>query len=171
MKPGIAKREREITDPQQILHILNTARVLHLGMVDDGEPYVIPMNYGHVMENGKLTLYLHSSVTGRKLDVLRKNPKVFFSMECDINTFEGKLPCQYGMVYSSLSGKGTVTIVEDVAEKISAMTYLMKTQTGKDFTFNDRLVSIVSVIRIDVSSYIAKHRPMPERLQKETTPV
>ena len=37
----------------------------------------------------------------------------------------------------------------------------MKTQTGKDFEFNERLVSIVSVLRIDVSEYTAKHRPRP----------
>ena len=30
---------------------------------------------------------------------------------------------------------------------------------------NEKLVSIVSVIRIRVSSYTAKHRPLPERLQ------
>ena len=45
------------------------------------------------------------------------------------------------------------------------MTLLMKTQTGKDFEFNDRLVSIVAVIRIDVSEYTAKHRPLPEKLR------
>ena len=36
----------------------------------------------------------------------------------------------------------------------------MKTQTGKDFTFDDKMVSIVSVIRIDVAEYTAKQRPM-----------
>jgi hypothetical protein len=41
----------------------------------------------------------------------------------------------------------------------------MKTQTGKDFSFNERLVSIVTVIRIDVSEYTAKHRPIPEKLR------
>jgi len=45
------------------------------------------------------------------------------------------------------------------------MTVLMKTQTGKDFTFEDRLVSMVAVIRIDVSEYTAKHRPIPEKLR------
>jgi hypothetical protein len=45
------------------------------------------------------------------------------------------------------------------------MTILMKTQTQKDFTFEDRLVSIVAVIRIDVAEYTAKHRPLPEKLR------
>ena len=45
------------------------------------------------------------------------------------------------------------------------MSILMKTQTEKDFAFNDRLVSIVAVIRIDVLEYTAKHRPLPEKLR------
>ena len=45
------------------------------------------------------------------------------------------------------------------------MSLLMRTQTGKDFTFEDRLVSIVAVIRIDVEEYTAKHRPIPEKLR------
>ena len=52
-------------------------------------------------------------------------------------------------------------MVEDVTDKEQAMTLLMKTQTGKAFEFNERLVSIVSVIRIEVSEYTAKHRPLP----------
>ena len=62
-------------------------------------------------------------------------------------------------------GKGTATLVEDVEAKKQAMTILMKTQTGKDFSFNDRLVSIVTVIRIDVHEYTAKHRPLPEAMR------
>ena len=58
-----------------------------------------------------------------------------------------------------------MTILEDVQEKMDAMSVLMKTQTGKDFTFNERLGSIVSVIRLDVTEYTAKHRPIPENLR------
>ena len=70
MIQGITKRERQVTDPQQILRILDTANVLHMGMVDGDEPYVIPMNYGYTMEDGKLTIYLHSATKGRKLDLI-----------------------------------------------------------------------------------------------------
>ena len=165
MKKGITRREREVTDPAQIQYILDTAKVLHLGMVDGDEPYVIPMNYGYTLENGKLTLYLHGATKGRKLDVIQANPKVFFSLECDVVPFEGERPCQYGTTYASVMGRGVAEIVEDVDEKCDALTVLMKTQTGKDFTFTEKLVSIVSVIRIHVSSYTAKQRPLPERLE------
>ena len=159
---GLTKRERLVTDKAQILHILDTAKVLNLGLSVNDEPYVVPMNYGYIMEDGKLTLYLHSAVKGKKLDMIQANPRVFFSMDCDRMPFEGRVACQYGLVYSSIMGSGTATLVDDVEEKKRAMSILMKTQTGGDFTFEDRLVTIVTVIRIDVAEYTAKHRPLPE---------
>ena len=162
---GMTKRERQVTDENQIRHILDTAKVLHLGLAVNDEPYVVPMNYGYTMEEGKLVLYMHSALRGKKLDMMRANQKVFFEMDCDLAPFEGEKPCQYGLVYSSVMGRGTARIVEDVEEKIEAMKLLMKTQTGKDFEFNDRLVSIVAVIRIDVEEYTAKHRPLPEKMR------
>ena len=162
---GMTKRERQVTDTQQIREILDKGMVLHLGLCVDNEPYVVPMNYGYTMENGKLVMYLHSAVRGKKLDMIQENPKVFFAIDCDRQPFEGVKPCQYGLVYSSVMGKGVAQIVEDVEEKKKAMSILMKTQTGKDFTFVDRLVSIVAVIRIDVEEYTAKHRPLPEKMR------
>ena len=162
---GMTKRERQVTDENQIRHILDAAKVLRLGLAVDNEPYVVPMNYGYTLENGKLVLYLHSAVQGKKLDMMRANPRVFFELDCDLAPFEGEKPCQYGLVYSSVMGRGTAAIVEDTAGKIEAMKLLMKTQTGKDFEFNEKLVSIVAVIRIDVAEYTAKHRPLPEKLR------
>lgn len=159
----MTRRELEVTDPQVIRGILDKSKILHLGLVDDGMPYIVPMNYGYVMEDGKPVIYLHGATKGYKLDVIRKNPVCCFEMECEVAPFEGKIACQYGTSYYSLMGRGKAVIVEDAEEKVKAMSILMKTQTGKDFEFTDRLVSVVSVIRIDVSEYTAKHRPVPMR--------
>ena len=162
---GMTKRERQITDESQILEILDKSKVLHLGLSVNDEPYVVPMNYGYTYENGKLVIYLHSAVKGKKLDMIRSNPKVFFAADCDLLPFEGARPCQYGLAYSCVMGKGIARIVEDVEEKKQAMSILMKTQTGQDFVIEDRLVSIVAVIRIDVAEFTAKHRPLPEKMR------
>ena len=161
MNRGITRREREVTDPAQILDILNRAKIVHIGLVDGDEPYVVPMNYGFTMEEGKLTLYLHGAKKGRKLDVIRANPKVFFSMECDVQPFDGDIACRYGTAYASIMGGGTAVILEDSAEKCQALSLFMKSQTGQDFTFDDKMASIVSVIKIDAAYYTAKCRPMP----------
>lgn len=160
---GMTRRERQVTDIDEIIKILDKSKVAHIGMIDGDEPYVVPMNYGYVMDGEKLTVYLHGAKRGRKLDVMRKNPKVFFEAVCDIVPFEGEVACKYGITYASVMGRGTAHIVEDVEEKKRALSILMKTQTGKDFSFDDKLVSVVSVIRIDVLEYTAKHRPSPSK--------
>lgn len=157
----MTKRERELTDPAKIRAILDNCKFLHLGLSDEGQPYVVPLNYGYLLEDGKLTFYLHGATEGYKYQVLAKNPRVSFSMECDTIPFEGKVACQYGMAYRSIMGKGMAELVTDVEEKMYGLSVLMKAQTGKDFTFNEQLVSIVNVIKVTVSEYTAKERPLP----------
>lgn len=160
---GMTRRERQITDIGEIIKILDKSKVAHVGMIDGDEPYVVPMNYGYIMDGEKLTLYLHGATQGRKLDVMRANPKVFFEAVCDVVPFEGDVACKYGVTYASIMGRGTAELVEDVEEKKLGLSVLMKTQTGKDFSFDDKLTTVVSVIRIDVLEYTAKHRPAPKR--------
>lgn len=161
MKKGITRREREVTDIEEIMGILDRAKIVHVGMIDGNAPYVVPMNYGYTMEKGKLTLYLHCAKEGRKLDILRANPNVFIELDTDVVPFEGKTACNYGVGYSSVMGEGVAELIEDSEGKKEALTILMKTQTGKDFVFDDRMVSVVTVIKIHVNEFTAKKRPLP----------
>lgn len=162
---GMTRRERQVTDINEIIKILDNSKVLHLGLVDGDEPYVVPMNYGYTYENEKLTIWLHCARQGRKLDIMKVNPKVFFEMEYGITPFEGEVACKYGITYSSIMGKGVATIIEDVETKKIALSSLMKTQTGKDFEFDDRMAEVVGVVKIDVLEFTAKHRPLPKEMR------
>ncbi len=161
MVQGLTKRETEITDIAIIEELLAKEKIMHIGLVDNDEPYVLPMNYGYILEEGKLTFYLHGSTKGRKLDIIRKNPKISFSIETDIEAFEGEVACQYGTSYAAIYGKGVAEILESPEDKIKGLSLFMKSQTGKDFEFNEKLVSIVSVIKINVTQFTAKQRPKP----------
>jgi len=163
MKRGITRREREVTDMDEIIGILDRARIVHVGMIDGNMPYVVPMNYGYTMEDGKLTLYLHGATAGRKLDIIRVNPNVFIEIDTDVVPFDGPSACQHGTCYSSIMGEGVAELIEDIEGKKQALTCLMKTQTGKDFEFSDKMVTGVTGIKITVSDYTAKKRPMPKR--------
>ena len=168
MVQGLTRREREITDIEEIIKILEKENIIHIGLVDGDEPYVVPMNYGFTMENGKLTIYLHGATEGKKLDLIRANPKIFFSVESEIIAFSGgNIACQYGTSYSSVMGKGIAEILENPEDKMAGLSIFMKSQTGRDFQFNERMVSAVAVIKIDVSDYTAKHRPIPIQNQKK----
>ena len=86
------RRDREVTDSNEIIHILDTGKVLHLGLVDQGKPYIVPMNYGYILEGDKLVFYLHGALEGRKLDIIRNNSDCCVQIECDVQPFSGKLP-------------------------------------------------------------------------------
>ena len=167
MRRGMTRREREVTDREEIRKILDKCQILHLGLTDGDEPYVVPLNYGYTMENGNLVLYVHGATAGYKLDLIQANPKVFFEMDCDVIPFEGKSACQYGTSYASVMGRGLAEIVEDVEEKKKALSILMKTQTGKDFEFTDKLVSVVSVFKVNVLDYSAKRRLAPQMMPEK----
>ncbi|MBO6128695.1 MAG: pyridoxamine 5'-phosphate oxidase family protein, partial [Pseudobutyrivibrio sp.] len=109
------RRDREITDQNKIQDILNTCSYLHLGLSDDGMPYVVPLNYGLVKDeiDGHYIIYLHGAHEGRKLDIIKKNPNCSFTMERNVAPFEGRMACQHGMVYESIMGVGKVSIVND----------------------------------------------------------
>lgn len=47
-----------------------------LGLADNNEPYVVPLNYGYV--DGRL--FFHCALQGYKLDILRANPRVCFTV-------------------------------------------------------------------------------------------
>ena len=153
------RKDRQITEIEAIRAILDKAKVLHLAMIDGARPYVVPLHYGYTLENGVLTLYLHSAKEGRKLDVLQKNGRVAFVLETDVSLVSGgDLPCKYGAAYASVMGEGRATILTDPVEKTDALTMLMKTQTGRNFYITEAMTDTVAVLRIDVEAFTAKAR-------------
>lgn len=75
------RKDREITDIHKIEKILSSAKYLHLGVLDDEYPYVVPLHYGYQINGGKLTFYVHSAKEGHKLDCIRKNNSVFVEID------------------------------------------------------------------------------------------
>ena len=50
----MGRRELEITDIDEIVKILDKAKFLHLGLVDEDMPYIAAMNYGFTIDGDKL---------------------------------------------------------------------------------------------------------------------
>lgn len=163
------RHDREITDTGRIEAIIAGARYMHLGMMDGDMPYVVPLHYGYLMEDGRLTFYMHSANEGHKLDCLRKNGNVFVEIDRGESLITADTPCAYGASYESVMCRGRAAIVTDIGEKCRALALLMRTQTGEEHEISERMASAVTVIRVDVETYTAKARLMAassERLAK-----
>ena len=157
------RTDRQITDPAAIEEILRRARILHLGLMDGQRPYVVPLHYGYTLEDGRLTLYMHCAGEGHKLDLIRANPNVFVEIDTgEIPISGGDVACRYGAAYRSLMGSGTANIVEDVAEKMAGLQILMWTQTGREFVMTPEMAGSVAVIRVVVTEFTAKAKPLPQ---------
>lgn len=158
------RKDREVTDLGAIGRIIGDCKVLRLGMVDEGRPYVVPMNFGFGLRDGVLELYCHSAPEGRKVEVLRRKPEVCFEMDCGHRLVEAEAACGYGFAYSSVIGEGTVGFIEDHEEKLRALLRIMEHQTGRsDFSIPDAALRGVLVFGVAVGSFTAKQRLLPQR--------
>lgn len=156
------RKDRQIVDTAQILRIIDTAKVLHLGLFDAEYPYVVPLHYGYEMIDGALIFYMHSAKEGHKLDLIRQNPRVCVALECDVQLVSGgEEACKYGAAYASVLGRGRAEIVDGAQEKIKALRLLMRHQAGRDFAIDARMAAPVAVIKAVIPHFTAKSRPLP----------
>jgi len=156
------RKDREVTDIEQIKKILDPIKTCHLAMVDDGQPYVVPLSHGYTLEKGVLTLYFHSAKDGRKIDVLRKNSAVCFEMSTEgQSSFHETTPCEFGYYFSSVIGFGNVQFVEDVEEKCMALTIITKHQANTEHKFTEKQADTVCVFKVSSTDFCGKLKPAP----------
>lgn len=151
------RQDRKITDPAVIRMVLDKCRTLHLGLVEDGRAYIVPLNYGWTEENGRYILYAHSAAEGRKIDLIRGGADVGFEMETGVEYFDAETACGWGNRYESIIGEGRATLLSTPEEKRQALTAIMAHYSARrDYTFEDATVNLVQVIKIDVTALSCK---------------
>ena len=151
------RQDRRITDPAMICAVLDKCRTLHLGLVEDGRAYIVPLNYGWTEENGRYILYAHSAAEGRKIDLIRGGADVGFEMETGVEYFDADTACGWGNRYESIIGEGRATLLSTPEEKRQALAAIMAHYSARrDYTFEDAMVNLVQVIQIDVTALSCK---------------
>ena len=69
--------EREVVDYKLIEAMLQEMNIINVGMNDeDGFPYVVPMSFGFEMTDAHLNVYTHFMKVGKKVELLKKDPRV-----------------------------------------------------------------------------------------------
>ena len=153
------RTKKEIGDRAEVLRILDQAEVMRLGMVDDGCPYVVPLNFARDGDD----VWFHAALTGRKLDCLRAVPAVCVEVDEFLGMNKGPRACvDWSTDYVSVIGFGTAEIVEDPAQKIRGLRALMHKYSGRDdWEFDDDTVARTAVVRIRLESLSGKRSPAP----------
>jgi nitroimidazol reductase NimA-like FMN-containing flavoprotein (pyridoxamine 5'-phosphate oxidase superfamily) len=154
------RKDKEITDTDEKLEIIAKCKICRLGLSENNYPYIVPLNYGFSHDDGKLTLYFHSAMEGKKIDILQKNNNVCFEIDCDTKLIEGEAPCNYSYEFKSIIGFGKIILLDTKDEKINGLNHLMKQQTGKDikYDFNDNELKNVIVFKMAVEEFTGKQK-------------
>lgn len=146
------KAEREIKERGELEDVIRRADVCRLGMVDRGEAYIVPMNFGY----GDGYLYFHCAREGRKLEVLRENPKVCFELEAGVRLVRGEKACQWSSDFESVIGWGTATILMEEEEVREGLEVLLAHYTDGPCDFDPRSLSLTAMIRVKVERMTGK---------------
>jgi nitroimidazol reductase NimA-like FMN-containing flavoprotein (pyridoxamine 5'-phosphate oxidase superfamily) len=104
-------------DQVTVHRILDEAFVCHVGFAADGQPFVIPTNFGRIGD----TLYLHGSAASRMLRTLSEGIPVCVTVTLVDGLVLARSAFHHSVNYRSVVILGTAKLVEDPTEKMEAL--------------------------------------------------
>lgn len=160
------RKDREVTDSMKIKSIINRCTCCRIGFYDDGEVYIVPLDFGYEVKEGVYTFYFHGAKEGRKIDLIQKNPAAGFEMDTGYALDAAESACGYSACFQSVIGNGVVSIVPERREKKFGLSLLMEHNTGKrGWNFDEEMVDAVIVFKLEVTKMSCKERPLPDGMQ------
>ncbi|MFX1483025.1 MAG: pyridoxamine 5'-phosphate oxidase family protein, partial [Promethearchaeota archaeon] len=112
---GIRRREKEITDKEEMISIITSSKYITVAMSMDDEPYLATLSHGFDKERN--CIYFHCAHEGKKVDILKANNLVWGQALQDHGYADGS--CDH--LYATAQFRGRVTFIEDDDEKRHAL--------------------------------------------------
>ncbi len=146
------RKDQEITNRKDIESIIRKSLVCRLAMMDEHEPYIVPLSFGY-RDN---TLYFHSAKKGKKLDVLKKNNLVCCEFDIDLKIGKADKACKWGIEYKSVIGFGKASFIKDLKSKRKALDIIMEHYSDKSFTYSETDLKKVAIIKVELQNVTGK---------------
>lgn len=165
MGGNMRRKDREVTDIKYIDAIIQSCDCCRIGLVDQGQAYLVPLSFGYVRDeedDKKGHFFFHGASQGRKLDIIRQNPNAGFELDTNYMLKEGETACGYSCCYQSVIGSGRIYILHEAEEKIKGLNHIMQHYSKKtDWEYDTRMIEAVTVLRMDVEELSCKeHSPI-----------
>jgi nitroimidazol reductase NimA-like FMN-containing flavoprotein (pyridoxamine 5'-phosphate oxidase superfamily) len=151
----LRRKEKTLRNEGQRDAILSAARYITVAMCRNDEPYLVNLTHGYDRE--RRCFYFHCAAGGRKIDILRENPRVWGQALEDLGYVDGK--CDHA--FRSVMFGGTVRFVEETAEKLHALEVMIRQQESEPekvmaWHMKPGEVEKVTIGRIDVEGFSGK---------------
>lgn len=151
------RTDREITDSNEIITIMRKCDVCRLALHDEPVPYLVPVNFGLEAADGQLVLYFHGAGAGKKLDLIARDPRAAFEMDCSHRLVLDGETGNCTMEYESVVGSGVIDVLPE-AEKPHALACLMAHYRAPDFPYNPSVIPQTTLLRLTVQTLTGKRR-------------
>ena len=154
---SMRRKDREITDPEKIEQIVSSCYCCRLGFCDQGKAYIVPLNFGHALENGSYVFYFHGAKEGRKIDLIRETGWAGFEMDTGYELHTADQACSHSAAFQSVIGGGKVSFIEDPEEKKKALCSIMAHNTGRsEWEFPEATLKATCVYKLEVEELSCK---------------
>jgi nitroimidazol reductase NimA-like FMN-containing flavoprotein (pyridoxamine 5'-phosphate oxidase superfamily) len=120
----VRRQDREITDPDEMRHVLKTTKYVTVALCMDGEPYLVALSHGY--DQARNCLYFHCANEGKKLVYAQANPRVWGQAVLDFGVTD---ECDYA--YTSVHFQGTLSLITDSSEKRHALETLVRQTSNR----------------------------------------
>ncbi|MCF8038568.1 MAG: pyridoxamine 5'-phosphate oxidase family protein [Desulfohalobiaceae bacterium] len=145
--------EKKITETREMQAVLEQGQVCRLVLIDGNRPYIVPMNYGYA-DN---CLYFHSAKEGKKVELLKKEARICFEVDCRHRLVKGDTACGWTMHYKSVIGYGRVEFLETRLDQKKGLQAIMAQYApGEGWDFPDRKLDQTLVFRVIIEEMTGK---------------
>src|SRR6266508_2440476 len=148
-------------DHDLINQILDEGFICHIGFAVDDQPFVIPTGYARAGDK----LFIHGSQASRMLRTLEKGINVCLTVTLIDGLVLARSAFHHSMNYRSVVVFGRATIVDDPAEKISALQALSDHMIPGRWDDvrepNERELQLTTVLSLPLTEASAKVRTGP----------
>lgn len=117
------------------------------------------------IKEGKIELYFHGAMEGTKYDLIEKDNRASFEMDCEHKLVTELERGNCTMEYESVIGQGHIEMLHE-DEKYDALCILMKHYHQEDFPFNKSVMPRTKVFKLVVEKVTGKVRRKRNDIQK-----
>lgn len=156
------RKDREITDFNKILSIINKCEIIRIGLTDGEYPYIVPMNFNYeVIDGNQLNFYIHGAMAGRKYELMQKNKKCSFEMDVPLK-IDYLYDCHdITMRYESVMGTAELEFISDKdKEWIMQEKILSRHEEMSKFPWSRDALPRTAIVRLCVKDLSAKSNPL-----------
>ncbi len=151
------RSDREVKEFKDIVATMEKCDVCRIALNDNGYPYILPLNFGMSVKDEKIELYFHGAMEGTKYDLIAKDNRASFEMDCEHNLLTNMEQGNCTMEYKSVIGQGYIEMLSD-DEKYDALCILMKHYHREEFPFNQEVMPHTQVFKLVVEKVTGKIR-------------